>query len=274
VGRPNLSRRAILGGFAATRGAASLAACGGTSATSTPQAAATSASGAATSVAPTVNAAVTSAAPTVNAVVSTVQSAATGAAPTVAAAATANATAVNSAATTVTGAATSAAPTVNAAATTAGSAVASGPYTGKKLNVAYVINGNLGDKSFFDSGQRGMDQLRYAMEDIRRGCDLGLRGILVADLGLLWLVQEARLSGQLPPNLVVKTSIQLAAPNPAAVRDTVRSAPGTVAALPVGFGRADGPTASTGGTTRTTGAAVLLGLPVGPVRPPVREAGA
>src|SRR5438445_13024780 len=44
--------------------------------------------------------------------------------------------------------------------------------------------------------QRGMDQLRYALDDIKRGCDLGLRGVLIADLGLLWLADEARRSGQ------------------------------------------------------------------------------
>ncbi len=174
VATTNLSRRAVLGGFAATASAAILAACGGSSsATGTPQAAATTASGAATSAAPTVNAAATSAAPTVNAAVSTVRSAASGAAPTVASAATANATAVNSIATTVTGAATSAAPTVNAAATTAGSAVASGPYTGKKLNVALVINGTLGDKSFFDSAQRGMDRAKAELGMTVKTIELG-----------------------------------------------------------------------------------------------------
>jgi basic membrane protein A len=158
----HLSRRALLGGFAATAGAAILAACGGASATGTPQAVATQASGAATSAAPTVNAAAT-----------TVTGAASGVAPTVAAAATANATAVNSAATTITGAATSAAPSVSAAATTVGSAVASGPYTGKKLNVAYVINGNLGDKSFFDSGQRGMDRAKTELGMTVKTIELG-----------------------------------------------------------------------------------------------------
>ena len=158
----HLSRRAVLAGFAATAGAAILAACGGTSATDTPKAAATAVSGAATTAAPTVNAAA-----------STVRSAASGAAPTVAAAATASATTINSVATTITGAATSAAPTVSAAATTVGSAVAAGPYTGKKLNVAYVINGNLGDKSFFDSGQRGMDRAKAELGMTVKTTELG-----------------------------------------------------------------------------------------------------
>ncbi|MHB8645833.1 MAG: BMP family lipoprotein [Thermomicrobiales bacterium] len=185
VGTTSLSRRAMLGGFAATAGAAILAACGGSSATATTKAVTTSVTGAATSAAPTVSAAATTAAPTVSAAATTVTGAATSAAPTVASAATANATTVNSIATTVTGAATSAAPTVKAAATAAGSAVATGPYTGKKLNVAYVINGNLGDKSFFDSGQRGMDrakaELGMTVKTIELGTDQNKWGPGLAD---------------------------------------------------------------------------------------------
>ncbi len=67
-------------------------------------------------------------------------------------------------------------------------------------------------------GLRGMDQVVYAIEDIKRGCDLGLRGILVADLGLLWLVNEMKKAGKLPTNLVVKISVQLSATNPIAVK--------------------------------------------------------
>ncbi|MFN8005496.1 MAG: hypothetical protein U0V70_00415 [Terriglobia bacterium] len=65
---------------------------------------------------------------------------------------------------------------------------------------------------------RGSDQLVYAVEDIKRGCGLGLRGILVADLGLLWLVNEMKKAGQLPSNLVVKVSVQLSANNPISVK--------------------------------------------------------
>jgi len=67
-------------------------------------------------------------------------------------------------------------------------------------------------------GLRGMDQIVFALEDIKRGCDLGLRGILVADLGLLWIIQEMKKSGKLPSNLVVKVSVQLSATNPVSVR--------------------------------------------------------
>ena len=67
-------------------------------------------------------------------------------------------------------------------------------------------------------GLRGMDQIVYAVEDIRRGCDLGLRGVLVADLGLLWVINEMKKAGKLPPALVAKISVQLSATNPVAVK--------------------------------------------------------
>jgi hypothetical protein len=66
--------------------------------------------------------------------------------------------------------------------------------------------------------QRGTEQLVYAVEDIKRGCDLGLRGVLIADPGLLWVVHEMKQAGELPANLVIKTSVQLPTANPASAR--------------------------------------------------------
>ncbi|WP_460820710.1 FtsX-like permease family protein [Nocardioides ungokensis] len=51
--------------------------------------------------------------------------------------------------------------------------------------------------------------------------------------------------------------------NAAAVLRAVRAAPGTVAALPVGFADSSGLRATAGGTTQDTGAAKVLGLPAG-----------
>ncbi len=65
---------------------------------------------------------------------------------------------------------------------------------------------------------RGMDQLVYAAEDIRRACDLGIRSILVADEGLLWLVNQLKRDGQLPADLVIKVSVLMGAANPIAIR--------------------------------------------------------
>jgi hypothetical protein len=69
-------------------------------------------------------------------------------------------------------------------------------------------------------GQRieGMDQLVYAIEDIKRGCNAGLRSILVADEGLLYLVNEFKKLGELPKDLVVKISVQMGQSNPVSIK--------------------------------------------------------
>ena len=65
---------------------------------------------------------------------------------------------------------------------------------------------------------RGMDEVVYATEDIVRGCELGLRSVLVADEGQLWLVNEMKKAGELPADLVVKISVQMGAANPISVK--------------------------------------------------------
>jgi hypothetical protein len=65
---------------------------------------------------------------------------------------------------------------------------------------------------------RGADQLVFAIEDVRRACDLGIRSILPADLGLIWVLSEMKKAGELPKNLVIKSSVTLPAANPATAR--------------------------------------------------------
>jgi hypothetical protein len=65
---------------------------------------------------------------------------------------------------------------------------------------------------------RGQDQLAYALEDVLRGVSLGLRGVLVADAGLLWVLRDLKAKGEVPGDLVVKVSVQLSAANAAAVK--------------------------------------------------------
>ncbi|MCM3399435.1 U32 family peptidase [Oceanobacillus profundus] len=64
----------------------------------------------------------------------------------------------------------------------------------------------------------GVDQLIYAMEDLKRGASLGLRGALVADEGLLLLTKEMKKEGQLPNNFIIKASVQIGAGNPVSVK--------------------------------------------------------
>lgn len=65
---------------------------------------------------------------------------------------------------------------------------------------------------------RGMDQVVYAAEDVVRACRLGIRSILVADEGLLWLVDQMKKTGDLPSDLVIKVSVQMGPANPLSVR--------------------------------------------------------
>lgn len=66
--------------------------------------------------------------------------------------------------------------------------------------------------------QRGMNQVMYAIEDIKRACSLGIRSVLVADEGLLWVVNEMKKAGELPAELVLKVSVQMGAANPISIR--------------------------------------------------------
>ncbi|CAB4695304.1 unannotated protein [freshwater metagenome] len=62
---------------------------------------------------------------------------------------------------------------------------------------------------------RGNDQLRYAVEDVLHGASLGLRSVLVGDLGLLKVLGEARKRGDLPSDFILKTSVALPCTNAA-----------------------------------------------------------
>ena len=65
---------------------------------------------------------------------------------------------------------------------------------------------------------RGMDQVIYAAEDVARACALGIRSVLIADEGLLWLVDQMKRDGLLPADLIIKVSVQMGAANPLSVR--------------------------------------------------------
>ena len=74
---------------------------------------------------------------------------------------------------------------------------------------------------------RGADQLVFAVEDVRRACALGIRSVLVADEGLLWILGEAKRAGMLPADLVLKVSVMMGSANPAAIVVMERLGAGT-----------------------------------------------
>jgi hypothetical protein len=79
----------------------------------------------------------------------------------------------------------------------------------------------------------GMDQLVYAIEDLKRAAFLGIRGALIGDEGLLLLAKKLKEKGILPENFILKCSVQMMASNPVSVRlmqdlgaDTYNLSPG------------------------------------------------
>jgi hypothetical protein len=65
---------------------------------------------------------------------------------------------------------------------------------------------------------RGQDQLVHCLEDVRRAAALGIRSVLLADEGALWIASEMRQAGMLPKNMQFKISVMMASANPAAIR--------------------------------------------------------
>lgn len=89
----------------------------------------------------------------------------------------------------------------------------------KGANVEVIITP--GPRSAWDTGRqlvtpegglsglryRGSDQLRFVISEIMRCIDLGFRGFLVIDEGLLWLLNEMKKQGDIPKDTTFKVSI-------------------------------------------------------------------
>jgi hypothetical protein len=69
---------------------------------------------------------------------------------------------------------------------------------------------------------RSVRQLRYAVDDVLRAVDHGIRGFLVADTGLLELLADMQADGQIPASVVWKVSAMLAPANPLTVAQLER----------------------------------------------------
>ena len=65
---------------------------------------------------------------------------------------------------------------------------------------------------------RGYDNLVYAVEDVKRACRLGVRGILLYDEGLLWVLNRMRKEGEIPKNTHFKLSAHAGHSNPASAK--------------------------------------------------------
>lgn len=65
---------------------------------------------------------------------------------------------------------------------------------------------------------RGMDNVVHAVDEVQRAAELGVRGFLVYDEGLLMLLHELRQAGELPVNAIFKASVHLGCANPLSAR--------------------------------------------------------
>ena len=65
---------------------------------------------------------------------------------------------------------------------------------------------------------RGYDNLVYAIEDVKRAVNFGVRGILLYDEGLLYVLNQMRLKGDLPESLHFKMSAHAGHGNPASAK--------------------------------------------------------
>ncbi len=87
---------------------------------------------------------------------------------------------------------------------------------------------------------------------------------LLASLGAFLTASKSTMTQRASSSVFVDWQVQLASgADAAAALSTVAAAPGVRAALPVSFGSTSGFEATTGGSTQTTGAGVVLGLPPG-----------
>lgn len=65
---------------------------------------------------------------------------------------------------------------------------------------------------------RGYENLLYALEDVKRAAELGVRGIVVYDEGLLWVLGKMRDAGEIPQNMHFKVSAHTGHGNPASAK--------------------------------------------------------
>jgi len=65
---------------------------------------------------------------------------------------------------------------------------------------------------------RGTDGVDWCVAEVRRAVALGIRSFLVADVGVLATLGAMKAEGELPPDVILKTSVLLPCANPATAR--------------------------------------------------------
>lgn len=79
---------------------------------------------------------------------------------------------------------------------------------------------------------RGMENMIHAIEDVRRAIELGARGFLVYDEGLLYLLNQMRIDGFLPKNIILKYSVHAGCSNPLSAKLLEQNGADTINIVP------------------------------------------
>lgn len=84
---------------------------------------------------------------------------------------------------------------------------------------------DIGRQSISDEGQRcgglhhrGSDELRKVIADMMRMYDIGMRGFMLVDRGLLWLVKKMQDQGNFPKDVTIKMSVWTGVSSPAGAK--------------------------------------------------------
>jgi Peptidase family U32 len=80
----------------------------------------------------------------------------------------------------------------------------------------------------FAAAAHGQEQVVANLEDCVRAAEHGFRSVLIADVGVLQLFDEAKRAGVLPQEMQAKVSVMLPAANPAAARVLERLGAATI----------------------------------------------
>jgi Peptidase family U32 len=93
---------------------------------------------------------------------------------------------------------------------------------------AWDTGGQSATTAAADGTARGAAGVEWCVAEARRGVALGIRSLLVADLGVLAALGGLRAAGELPSNLVLKTSVLLPCANPETARELERLGASTI----------------------------------------------
>jgi hypothetical protein len=90
-------------------------------------------------------------------------------------------------------------------------------FVGPREGYGVGVHARTPDGSAQAAQLRGLRGLAYAVEDVARAAEAGIRSFLVADTGLLIVLRDMQAAGELPAGIGWKISVAMAPSNPASL---------------------------------------------------------